>query len=123
MKRGTMLVFDKQIKGTIAYYSEAEFYDFLGAFDKYAFHLHASPSNAGPPNVTLTLEHGSDKQNFAAKNASPEISTQALDASNEKHIMGYDAGTVVGQAYGRIKITCSADPGCRIRVWATGRDS
>ncbi len=118
----TVLVFDEQVSGTAAHYSRPEFNSFLGQFDKYAFHLTASSSPAG--SVTALLEHGSDGVVFQAKNGAAEIAAATLSQTAQINAMGADAGTIVGQGLGRLKVTLSAGTcTARIKVWATGRDA
>lgn len=121
-KSDAVCVFDQHVSGTGNHYSLPDMNSFLGLFDKYAFQLNASTSS-GAANVTMQLEHGSDQSYWTNKNGTAEINAQALDTANPKNLLGQDLGTVMGQAYGRLRVSLSAAVNCRIRIYAVGRDT
>jgi hypothetical protein len=113
-----ILVFDETVSST-AVYTEPRFNKLLAAFDKYALHAIASPTTAAG-NFTVQLEQSSDERTWANKNGAAEVNAVALSTTAPTSAMGADAGTVVGQGNGRLRVQLSAGI-ARVKIWAIGR--
>lgn len=116
-----VLIFDEMVSSA-AIYSTPEFNRYLGAFDKYSFHLVTAPGTGTLGTVSLQLEHSSDERNWANKNTSAEITPgPTVSATAQASGLGSDNGAVASQGFGRIRVTHSTAGLVRVKVYATGR--
>lgn len=114
-----ILVFDETV-GSTAVLSSPEFNKFLGAFDKYSFHMVCSAASGTLGTVTATLYHSSDERNFLAKTGAT-MTTATLSATAPTSKIGSDPGTDVSQGFGQLQVSASSAMQTRVKIYATGR--
>lgn len=120
------LMFDENIEGTTALYTDPSHNGLLGLVEKLSIFAVSDSCGVVSGTITLTvqIEESADQVRWSNKAGTAEINAATLSTSAVTVSVGRDAGTVPSSGYVRLRIslggTGTSQEG-HIRIWVTGR--
>jgi hypothetical protein len=117
------LVFDENIEGTAALYSDPMYNDQLAVTEKLEIFAVADTVAGTSPTLTAQIEESPDGIHWQNKNGTAEINAVSLSTTLNTIAVGRDAGTNLGSGLCRLRVVIggTGNPKGHVRVWATGR--
>jgi len=124
MRKANERIFDDVVTGTTTVYSSGEFNELLGRHDRISLFLVVDTVSGTSPTITVQLQHSSDERNWVNKNGTPEINALVISPTATTTEAANDATGNYGCHSVRAAITLAGtNPSCRVRLYATLRDS
>jgi hypothetical protein len=116
------LVFDENIEGTTALYSNPVHNDTLAVTEKVEIFAVADTASGTSPTLTAQIEESPDGIHWQNKNTNAEINGVSLSTTANTIAVGRDAGTNLGSGLCRLRVALGGtNPKGHVRIWATGR--
>jgi hypothetical protein len=115
------LVFDENIEGNAALYTDPSFNAQLALCEKlYIYTL--SDTVTGTATLTVQIEDSPDGVHFNNRTGTAEINAQSISATAVTTLVARDAGTNLASAFARLRVSIGGTTvKGHVRIWVTGR--
>lgn len=115
-------LYDENLEGTTALYTDPSNNALLGSVEKLTLFTIADTVSGTTPTLTVQIEESPDQVNWSNKAGTAEINAVALSTSQKTITVGRDNGSVPSAGFLRLRVVLGGTtPKAHIRIWVTGR--
>lgn len=115
-------MYDENVEGTTALYTDPTHNNLLGSVEKLSIFALTDTVSGTSPTLTVQIEESGDQVHWTNKVATPEINGTALSTSAVTTAVGRDAGTTPSAGFLRLRVVLGGtSPKAHVRIWVTGR--
>lgn len=115
-------IYDENIEGTTALYTDPTHNGLLGSVEKLSIFALTDTVTGTTPTMTVQIEESGDQVHWTNKIATAEINATSLSTTAVTTAVGRDAGGTPSAGFLRLRVVLGgASPKAHVRIWVTGR--
>lgn len=115
-------VYDENVEGTTALYTDPTHNSMLGSVEKLSIFAITDTVSGTSPTLQVQIEESGDQVHWVNKAGAAEIPATAISAAALTTLVGRDTGATPSQAFLRLRVTLGGTtPKGHVRIWVTGR--
>jgi hypothetical protein len=115
-------IYDENIEGTTALYTDPTHNGLLGSVEKLSIFAITDTVTGTAPTLTVQIEESGDQVHWTNKIATAEINGTSLSTTAVTTAVGRDAGTTPSGGFLRLRVSLAGTtPKAHVRLWVTGR--
>jgi len=115
-------LYDDNMEGTTALYTDPSHNALLGSVEKLSIFAITDTVSGTSPTLTVQIEESGDQVHWVNKAGTPEINAVALSTSALTTAVGRDAGGTPSNGFLRLRVVLGGtSPKAHVRLFVTGR--
>jgi len=115
-------IYDENIEGTTALYTDPTHNGLLGSVEKLSIFALTDTVTGTTPTLTVQIEESGDQVHWTNKVATAEINGTTLSTTVVTTAVGRDGGNTPSAGFLRLRVSLGGTtPKAHVRLWVTGR--